>query len=51
MNVLSSGKGALIQPPDMDEFREWNRTHKSRELYDKRMTEQEAVSKFLIEYL
>jgi len=49
MNVLSSGKGALIQPPDMDEFREWNRTHKSRELYDKRMTEQEAVSKFLID--
>ncbi|MBC8216210.1 MAG: CoA transferase subunit A [Candidatus Marinimicrobia bacterium] len=49
MNVLSSGSGELIQPPDMDAFREWNRTYKSRELIDKRMTEREAVSQFLAE--
>ncbi len=47
MNVLSSGSGKLIQPPDLDAFREWNRTHKSRELVDKRMTEKEAVSRFI----
>ncbi len=49
MNILSSGRGELIQPPDIDAFREWNRTHKTRELIDKRMTEREAVSLFLAE--
>jgi len=47
MDILQSGTGELIQPFDLDEFREWNRTQKSRKLIDKRMTEQEAVSKFV----
>jgi acyl CoA:acetate/3-ketoacid CoA transferase alpha subunit len=37
----------MIQPPDIEGFREWNRTHKSRKLEDKLMTEQEAISKFV----
>jgi acyl CoA:acetate/3-ketoacid CoA transferase alpha subunit len=47
MDILQSGLGELIQPFDLDEFREWNRTHKSRKLIDKRMSEQEAVSTFV----
>jgi 3-oxoacid CoA-transferase subunit A/glutaconate CoA-transferase subunit A len=47
MEILQSGTGDLIQPFDLDEFREWNRTQKSRKLIDKRMTEQEAISKFV----
>jgi acyl CoA:acetate/3-ketoacid CoA transferase alpha subunit len=47
MQILESGIGELIQPFDMDEFREWNRTQKSRKLVDKRMSEQEAVSRFV----
>ncbi|NOY98740.1 MAG: CoA transferase subunit A [Chloroflexi bacterium] len=47
MNILQSGRGELIQPFDLDEFREWNRTKKSRKLVDKLMSEQEAVSKFV----
>jgi acyl CoA:acetate/3-ketoacid CoA transferase alpha subunit len=47
MQVLESGIGEMIQPPDLDAFREWNRTHKSRKLVDKLMTEQEAVSRFV----
>ena len=47
MDILQSGMGELIQPFDLDEFREWNRTKKSRKLIDKRMSEQEAVSKFV----
>jgi acyl CoA:acetate/3-ketoacid CoA transferase alpha subunit len=47
MDILQSGAGELIQPFDMDEFREWNRTQKSRKLIEKLMTEQEAVSKFV----
>jgi glutaconate CoA-transferase subunit A len=46
MQVLESGKGELIQPYDLEAFREWNRT-KSRQLVDKRMTEEEAVSRFV----
>ncbi len=46
MQVIESGIGELIQPPDVDAFREWNRT-KSRALVDKRMTEAEAVSRFV----
>lgn len=45
--VLESGAGELIQPPDLDEFREWNRTKKSRGLVDKLMTEREAVEQFV----
>ena len=47
MNVLQAGRGEMIQPFDLDEFREWNRTKKTRKLVDKVMTEQEAVSKFV----
>jgi hypothetical protein len=47
VNVVESGIGELIQPPDMNAFREWNRTHKSRKLADKLMTEQEAVRRFV----
>lgn len=47
MKVISSGIGELIQPPDMNAFREWNRTQKSKALIDKRMSENEAVSQFL----
>jgi glutaconate CoA-transferase subunit A len=47
VRVLESGIGELIQPPDMNAFREWNRTQKSRKLVDKVMTEQEAVSRFV----
>ncbi len=47
MNVIESGLGELIQPPDMNAFREWNRTQKSRKLVDKLMTEREAVGRFV----
>jgi glutaconate CoA-transferase subunit A len=47
MDILQSGMGELIQPFDLDEFREWNRTKKSRKLVDKLMSEQEAISKFV----
>jgi len=46
MQVLESGIGELIQPPDLEAFREWNRL-KPRTLIDKLMTEQEAVSRFV----
>ncbi len=47
MNVLEQGTGDLIQPPDMEAFREWNRTKKSRRLADKRMTEHDAIAQFV----
>jgi glutaconate CoA-transferase, subunit A len=46
MKVIASGKGVMLQPPDLNEFREHNRT-KPRGLIDKRMTEKEAVAKFI----
>jgi acyl CoA:acetate/3-ketoacid CoA transferase alpha subunit len=46
MKVIHSGKGKLLQPPDLDDFREHNRS-KPRGLIDKRMTEAEAVSRFI----
>lgn len=46
MDVIHSGKGNLIQPPDINAFREWNR-NKSKVLVDKRMTEAEAVRHFI----
>jgi acyl CoA:acetate/3-ketoacid CoA transferase alpha subunit len=46
MEFIQAGKGNLIQPPDMNAFREWNR-RKSKVLTDKRMTEAEAVSRFI----
>jgi len=46
MNVIQYGLGELIQPPDINAFREWNR-NKSKTMVDKRMTEREAISKFV----
>ena len=46
MKVITSGKGIMLQPPDLNGFREHNRT-KPRGLIDKQMTEAEAVSKFI----
>jgi acyl CoA:acetate/3-ketoacid CoA transferase alpha subunit len=47
LNVIESGFGDLIQSPDMNAFREWNRTQKPRTLVDKLMTEKEAVQRFV----
>lgn len=47
MNIVESGIGELIQPPDLEAFREWNRTQKPRTLIDKRMSEQEAIARFV----
>jgi acyl CoA:acetate/3-ketoacid CoA transferase alpha subunit len=46
MEVLQSGIGKLIQPPDINAFRAWNRK-KPKGLVDKRMSEAEAVSRFI----
>ncbi len=46
MEIIQTGQGTLIQPPDIDAFRAWNR-QKSKILVDKRMTEAEAVSRFI----
>lgn len=46
MEVIQSGLGELIQPPDLNEFREWNR-RKPKALVDKRMTEAEAIERFV----
>jgi glutaconate CoA-transferase, subunit A len=46
MEVIQSGIGKLIQAPDLNAFREWNR-QKPKALIDKRMTEQEAISRFV----
>jgi glutaconate CoA-transferase subunit A len=46
MEVIESGIRPLIQPPDMNAFREWNR-QKPKGLVDKRMSEAEAVSRFI----
>jgi len=47
MEILESGIGEMIQPPDIEAFREWNCTKKSRKLEDKLMSEQEAISAFV----
>ncbi len=46
MKVLQSGMGELFQPPDVNAFRAHNRA-KPKSLIDKRMTEAEAVSRFV----
>jgi acyl CoA:acetate/3-ketoacid CoA transferase alpha subunit len=46
VKVLESGIGEMLQPPDVNAFREHNRG-KTKALIDKRMTEAEAVSKFI----
>jgi acyl CoA:acetate/3-ketoacid CoA transferase alpha subunit len=47
MHVIESGIGELIQPPDINAFREWNRQNKPKMLVDKVMTEQEAINCFV----
>jgi acyl CoA:acetate/3-ketoacid CoA transferase alpha subunit len=49
MKLLDEGFGDLIQQPDMEAFREWNRTQKSRKLESKLMNEQEAIGKFVFD--
>jgi len=46
MEIIQSGLGELIQPPDLNEFRKWNR-NKPKGLIDKRMTEAEAIERFV----
>lgn len=46
MEILESGEGKLIQTLDVNAFREWNRS-KPKALIDKRMTEAEAISRFV----
>ena len=46
MEVLQAGIGELLQPLDMEAFRAWNR-NKPKALVDKRMTEAEAVRRFI----
>ncbi len=46
MKVLQEGSGPLLQPIDLDGFRESNRA-KPKALVDKRMTEAEAVRAFI----
>jgi glutaconate CoA-transferase subunit A len=48
MEILKSGIGDLLQAPDIDAFRDWNRK-KNKSLTDKRMTEAEAVRNFIHE--
>jgi acyl CoA:acetate/3-ketoacid CoA transferase alpha subunit len=46
MEVIEAGIGPMIQPVDMQAFREWNR-QKPKGLIDKRMSETEAVQRFI----
>jgi acyl CoA:acetate/3-ketoacid CoA transferase alpha subunit len=48
MEIIESGIGELLQPPDVNAFRDWNRK-KSKSLVDKRMTDAEAVNRFIHE--
>jgi len=47
MKILSSGQGSLINAPDINAFRQWNRTNKSKALIDKRMDEKSAIERFM----
>jgi acyl CoA:acetate/3-ketoacid CoA transferase alpha subunit/acyl CoA:acetate/3-ketoacid CoA transferase beta subunit len=47
INITDEGLGKLIGWFDPDENRQWIMKNKSRELKDKRMTEKEAVQKFI----
>jgi glutaconate CoA-transferase subunit A len=46
MEIIDSGVGPMLQPPDLDAFREFNR-RKPKTLIDKRMTEAEAIARFV----
>lgn len=45
--VLEEGEGPLLCWMDPDDFREWVRNNKSRDMVDKTMSAREAVSKFV----
>lgn len=45
MEVLESGLGELLQAPDIDGLRRWNRDHKSMALEDKLCDEHQAVKR------
>ena len=44
--IISEGEASLIQPIDLDGFREHNRK-KTKALIDKRMTEKEVIDKYV----
>lgn len=46
MEVIQTGRGPLLQPIDIKEFRKWNQ-HKNKAMTDKRMSETEAVRRFI----
>ncbi|MCJ7513100.1 MAG: hypothetical protein MUO23_09040 [Anaerolineales bacterium] len=46
MRVISEGRGPMLQPPDVNAFRAWNR-RKPKGLIDKRMSEAEAIRRFV----
>jgi glutaconate CoA-transferase, subunit A len=46
MKILESGEGRITQSLDMNAFREWNRK-KPKAMVDKRMSEAEAVKRFI----
>lgn len=46
MDVIQSGRAPLLQPVDMQAFRQWNR-EKNKALVDKRMSEAEAVRRYI----
>jgi acyl CoA:acetate/3-ketoacid CoA transferase alpha subunit len=46
MDMLDAGVGELLQPPDMNAFRAWNRA-KPKAMVDKRMSEAEAVQRYI----
>jgi len=46
MEIIDSGVGPMLQPVDLDAFREFNR-RKPKTLIDKRMTEAEAIARFV----
>ena len=46
MEILEEGLGELIRPPDLNAFREANRA-KPKAMVDKRMSEAEAVQRFI----
>jgi len=47
MEIIQEGNGELLGWLDSDAFRKWNMENKSRELKDKRMTEEKAIKKFV----
>jgi acyl CoA:acetate/3-ketoacid CoA transferase alpha subunit len=47
MEVIESGLGELFQPPDPDGFRKYVHEQKNTRMVDKRMSERDAVAKFV----